>query len=79
MHLAMYLSSFCLDSDSVEGLLLNKNNRDLYMEIFESVLWAIEIDTRYLKKIKEYDVSYMNTLEELMDFIQFSYSGLTDP
>ena len=73
MLMAMELSSFCLDNDSDEDQVLNKNNRNLYMEIFERVIKAIELDTRYLKKIKEYDVSDMNTCDDLMDYIQYSY------
>ena len=68
----MELSSFCLDNDR-DDLVLNKNNRNLYMEIFERVLRSIELDARYLKKIKEYDVSDMNTCDDLMDYIQYSY------
>ena len=73
MLMAMELTSFCLDNDSAEDQVLNKTNRDLYMELFERILRAIQLDTRYIKKIKCYDVSDIITCDDLLDHIQFSY------
>lgn len=60
-------------NDDSEIMVINKENKDQYVDLLKRLLSALSIKTKILNQVKDFTIDDLSKLDDLLDDIQFSY------